>query len=97
MNIHKNARMTVHGRALLLSRILNERWRVADAAEAAGVSQRTAYKWLARYRAGGAAAGGSACRRGQAAGTGRRGLGSRAWAHFGHGVRCADRRRRPRA
>jgi transposase InsO family protein len=56
MNIHKNARMTVHGRALLVSRICEERWRVADAARAAGVSERVAYKWLARYRAGGAAA-----------------------------------------
>ena len=56
MNVHKHARMTVHGRALLVSRILEERWRVADAAEAAGVSERVAYKWLARYRAGGAAA-----------------------------------------
>jgi transposase InsO family protein len=56
MNVHKHARMTVHGRALLVSRILDERWRVADAAEAAGVSVRTAYKWLARYRAGGTAA-----------------------------------------
>jgi transposase InsO family protein len=56
MNIHENARMTVHGRALLVSRICDEGWRVADAAEAAGVSERTAYKWLARYRAGGAAA-----------------------------------------
>jgi transposase InsO family protein len=56
MNVHKNARMTVHGRALLVSRVLDERWRVADAARAAGVSERAAYKWLARYRAGGAAA-----------------------------------------
>ena len=56
MNIHKNARMTTHGRALLVNRILNERWRVADAAKAAGVSERVAYKWLARYRTGGAAA-----------------------------------------
>lgn len=56
MNIHKNARMTVHGRALLVSRILDAGWRVAVAAEAAGVSERAAYKWLARYRAGGAAA-----------------------------------------
>jgi transposase InsO family protein len=56
MNVHKHARMTMHGRALLVSRILDERWRVAGAAEAAGISVRTAYKWLARYRAGGAAA-----------------------------------------
>jgi len=56
MNIHKNARMTVHGRALLVSRICEEGWRVADAAQAAGVSERTAYTWLARFQAGGAAA-----------------------------------------
>ena len=53
MNTHKNARMTVHGRALLVSRVESERWRVCDAASAAGVSERTACKWLARYRAGG--------------------------------------------
>ena len=56
MNIHKNARLTPQGRALMVSRILNEGWRVADAAGAAGVSERVAYKWLARFRAGGAAA-----------------------------------------
>ena len=56
MNIHKNARMTVHGRALLVSRVCDEGWRVADAAHAAGVSERTVYSWLARFRAGGAAA-----------------------------------------
>jgi len=56
MNIHKNARMTVHGRVLLVERIEAEGWRVAEAAHSAGISQRTAYKWLARHRAGGAAA-----------------------------------------
>jgi transposase InsO family protein len=55
MNIHKNARMTVHGRVLLVERVAAG-WRVGDAAEAAGVSARTAYKWLARYRTGGVAA-----------------------------------------
>jgi transposase InsO family protein len=53
MNVHKNARMTVHGRALLIERVTVEGWRVADAAAAAGISERTGYKWLARYRAGG--------------------------------------------
>jgi transposase InsO family protein len=53
MNVHQHARMTVHGRALLVSRVCQEGWRVVDAARAAGVSERTAYKWLARYRAGG--------------------------------------------
>ncbi len=53
MNIHKNARMTFHGRVLLVKRIVESGWPVAAAAEAAGVSARTAYKWLARFRAGG--------------------------------------------
>jgi len=53
MNTHKNARMTVHGRALLVKRVVEAGWPVARASEAAGVSTRTAYKWLARYRAGG--------------------------------------------
>ena len=53
MNTHKNARMTVHGRALLVKRIEIEGWPVGDAATAAGISVRTAYKWLGRYRAGG--------------------------------------------
>jgi transposase InsO family protein len=53
MNTHKNARMTPFGRALLVHRVRAEGWRVADAAQAAGVSERTAYKWLGRFRDGG--------------------------------------------
>jgi transposase InsO family protein len=53
MNVHKNARMTVHGRLLMVQRVREAGWRVADAAAAAGVSPRTAYTWLARYRDGG--------------------------------------------
>ena len=56
MNVHMNARMTVRGRALLVERIGEQGWPVAQAASAAGVSERTAHKWLARYRAGGAIA-----------------------------------------
>jgi transposase InsO family protein len=56
MNVHKHARMTVHGRYLMVRRVGQEGWRVGEAARAAGVSPRTAYKWLARYRAGGMAA-----------------------------------------
>ena len=56
MNVHENARMTVHGRLLLVQRVREAGWRVADAASAAGVSERTAYTWLARYRDGGAPA-----------------------------------------
>jgi transposase InsO family protein len=37
----------------LVRRISDEKWTVASAAVAAGVSARTAYKWLARFRTGG--------------------------------------------
>ena len=53
MNVHQHARMTVHGRLLLVRRVREHGWRVEDAALAAGVSMRSAYKWLARHRAGG--------------------------------------------
>ena len=53
MNVHKNARLTPQGRALLVQRVRTEGWRVADAAAAAGLSQRQAFRWLARHRAGG--------------------------------------------
>ena len=56
MNIHKNARITVYGRYLLCQRISQQSWPVRDAANAAGVSVRTAYKWLARWLIGGLAA-----------------------------------------
>ena len=50
MNIHKNARLTPHGRALLVNRMLNGGLRPEEAAQACGVSVRTAYKWLRRFR-----------------------------------------------
>jgi transposase InsO family protein len=53
MNVHKNARLTPQGRVLMVHRITREGWRVADAAAAAGLSERRAYVWLARFRAGG--------------------------------------------
>ena len=56
MNAHKNARLTPYSRELMIERIRNRGWTVSRAAEAAGVSERTAYKWLARYRGGGTAA-----------------------------------------
>ncbi len=56
MNMHKNARLTPQGRLLLVQRVTEQGWPVAAAASAAGLSQRQAYRWLARYRAGGAAA-----------------------------------------
>ena len=53
MNSHKHARLTAKGRALLVSRVLEERWTVVAASDAAGVSERTGHKWLARYRSEG--------------------------------------------
>jgi transposase InsO family protein len=52
MNVHKNARLTPSGRALLASRVAAG-WTVKAAALAAGVSARTAHKWLGRHRLGG--------------------------------------------
>jgi transposase len=56
MKVHKNARLTPQGRHLLARRITEEGWRIADAATAAGISERQSYRWLARYRSGGTAA-----------------------------------------
>jgi transposase InsO family protein len=53
MRLHGNARTCPHTRLLIVERVLGERWTVAAAAEAAGVSERTAAKWLARYRSEG--------------------------------------------
>lgn len=54
MRLHRNAALSLKGRALLVDRVLCQSWLTARAAEAAGVSERTALKWLARYRAEGA-------------------------------------------
>jgi transposase-like protein len=56
MNMHKNARLMPQGRLLLVQRITKHGWTVGAAARAAGLSERQTYRWLARYRAGGAAA-----------------------------------------
>jgi transposase InsO family protein len=56
MNMHKNARLMPQGRLLLVQRVMDHGWTVVAAAGAAGLSQRQAYRWLARYRTGGTAA-----------------------------------------
>jgi transposase InsO family protein len=53
MKLHRNAKLSVKGRELLIERVELARWSLTEAAEAAGVSDRTARKWLARYRAQG--------------------------------------------
>ena len=50
MNLHHHARLSPRGRALLVDRILVQGLRVEEAAHAAGVSVRTAYKWLKRFK-----------------------------------------------
>ena len=56
MRLHRNAKTTPHMRALLVRRIRRQRWSPSAAAAAAGISVRSTYKWLARYREGGRAA-----------------------------------------
>jgi transposase InsO family protein len=53
VNVHKNARLTPAGRALLVARVLEGREPVQTVATALGVSRRTAWKWVGRYRAEG--------------------------------------------
>jgi len=53
MNIHTNARLTLRSREALVFSIINRRITAKDAAAAFAVSERTARKWLVRYRAEG--------------------------------------------
>ena len=50
MKLHANAKLSVKGRELLIDRVEVAGWSLTQAAEAAGVSDRTARKWLQRYR-----------------------------------------------
>ncbi len=54
MDIHKNARLTVHGRERIVHQVMRGQTPKA-AASAAGVCPRTIRKWVARYRAEGPA------------------------------------------
>jgi len=56
MHTHPNARMTAVSRERLVRRHIQDAEPLADLAAQAGISLRTAYKWLARYRSGGLAA-----------------------------------------
>jgi len=53
MKLHANARTCPKSRRLLVDRLEGD-WSLRSAAEAAGVSERTAAKWLARWRKEGA-------------------------------------------
>ena len=50
MNLHANAALSLNRRRLLCRRVIEERWTVTTAAEAAEVSVRCARKWVGRYR-----------------------------------------------
>jgi transposase InsO family protein len=50
MKIHANAPLGPKGRAIMVRRVLEEGLALTQAAEAAGVSARTAGKWVRRYR-----------------------------------------------
>ena len=53
MKLHGNARTCPKSRELIARRVLEECWSPAAAAEAAGVSEVTARKWVARFGAAG--------------------------------------------
>jgi len=55
MKVHANAPLGPKGRETMVLRVLEQGWSLAAAAEAAGVSDRTCSKWVARYRAEGPA------------------------------------------
>ena len=52
---HANARLNVHGRALLVDRVRRQGWPVAHAAKAMGISRQCAHRWVARFDAEGEA------------------------------------------
>jgi len=56
MHTRPNARLTAVSRERLLHRHIQDAEPLADLAAQAGISLRTAYKWLPRYRSGGRAA-----------------------------------------
>ena len=50
MKLHGNAPFGPKGRLTMVRRVTEQRWSLTEAAEAAGVSERTAGKWVKRYR-----------------------------------------------
>ena len=50
---HRNARLTVHGRRLIIRRVRIDGMPVAHVAKAMGISRQCAHRWLARFDAQG--------------------------------------------
>ena len=46
MKIHAHAPLGPKGRATMVLRVVEQEWSLAEAAEAAGVSERTCSKWV---------------------------------------------------
>ena len=55
MKVHANAPLGPKGRLTMVERVVEQEWSLAEAAEAAGVSERTCSKWVWRYRVEGEA------------------------------------------
>ncbi len=53
--LHGNARLTVHGRRLLVRRVIDDRRPIAHVAKEVGVSRQCATRWVKRFRAEGEA------------------------------------------
>ena len=53
MNLHANAALSLNRRRQLCWRVVDQRWTLTQAAEAAEVSVRCARKWVGRYHAEG--------------------------------------------
>ncbi len=84
MDLHQNARSCPASRAVLVRRIVEEGWRVRAAAVAIGISERSAYRWLARYRGEGEAGPQDRSRRGRDGCRDERlGSGSSRWWRYG--------------
>src|SRR3954449_2225854 len=58
MEVHARAPLSPIGRQRVVDRVMCDGWSVTAAAEAAGVTERTVYRWLARWRADGPGGGG---------------------------------------
>jgi transposase InsO family protein len=55
MEVHARAPLSPIGRRRVVDRVVREGWSVAAAAQAAGVCERSVYRWLARWRTEGPA------------------------------------------
>ena len=55
MKLHANAKLGPKGRAVMVRRVVEDSWSLTQAAEAAGVSERTCAKWVDRCRSEGEA------------------------------------------